>query len=152
MLEHVLEHCAKFAQVSELQAEILSNWDDLSVRYPLIRQAYYMIDGEEYNPYYLDMPMTPIESQLWQDIRNFPFQVRMYREYPVGKYFVDFGDPWAKLAIEADGAEFHDPVKDMHRDRYLESLGWEVKRVKGKDCIKKGIINGVLDDYYRPRY
>lgn len=77
--------------------------------------------------------MTPIERNLWADIRT--ADVVMYPQYPVGKVFVDFANPVAKVAIECDGKEFHQDVrKDIERDRLLESLGWRVYRITGADC------------------
>lgn len=77
--------------------------------------------------------MTPIEFWLWSDIRQ--ANVVMYPQYPVGKFFVDFANPVAKVAIECDGKEFHkDKAKDAARDEELLSMGWTVYRISGKDC------------------
>ena len=47
---------------------------------------------------------------------------------------VDFGDPVKKVALECDGKQFHNAEKDKTRDMYLNSLGWTVFRVTGKEC------------------
>lgn len=86
---------------------------------------------------------TPIESQTWQAIRCFG-QAPFYPQYPVSKYFVDFGNPVLKIAIECDGAEFHqDKEKDRNRDIVLLEHGWKVYRISGAHCVKM-----VSDDYY----
>lgn len=86
---------------------------------------------------------TPIEHQTWQAIRCFG-AVPLYPQYPVSKYFVDFGNPVVKIAIECDGAEFHqDKEKDRNRDIVLLENGWRVYRISGSDCMKQ-----VSDDYY----
>lgn len=79
--------------------------------------------------------MTPIERMFWGDIRD--ANVVMYPQYPVGRFFVDFGNPVAKVAIECDGKAFHlDKAKDQARDRALADMGWTVYRITGADCIK----------------
>lgn len=77
--------------------------------------------------------MTPIEAWLWADIRA--IGAVLYPQYPVGRRFVDFGNPVAKVAIECDGAKFHqDKEADDKRQREIEALGWTVYRVTGREC------------------
>jgi very-short-patch-repair endonuclease len=77
--------------------------------------------------------MTPIEAWLWADIRE--CNAIFYPQYPVGRVFVDFGNPVAKIALECDGAEFHqDWRKDEARDAELERMGWTVYRFPGWMC------------------
>ena len=80
------------------------------------------------------MQMTPIEWALWGDIRA--ESAVMYPQIPVGPYFVDFGNPGAKVAIECDGKSWHiDKAKDAARDAELQKLGWTVYRITGRDCF-----------------
>lgn len=77
--------------------------------------------------------MTPIEEWLWADIRE--NNAVLYPQYPVGRFFVDFANPVAKVAIECDGAAFHlDKAKDAARDAELQAMGWTIYRITGKDC------------------
>lgn len=77
--------------------------------------------------------MTPIEAWLWGDIRA--YDLVLYPQYPVGRFFVDFANPVAKVAIECDGAAYHqDKAKDAVRDRELLDLNWTVYRITGSDC------------------
>jgi len=88
------------------------------------------------HPYEIDWTnvFTPIELGLWSDIRY--VGLVMYPQYPVDRFFVDFGNPVAKVAIECDGAAFHlDKAKDAERDRILAALGWTVHRISGRDCL-----------------
>jgi very-short-patch-repair endonuclease len=79
--------------------------------------------------------MSPIESALWFDIRI--EGVVMYPQFPVGGFFVDFGNPKAKVAIECDGKQYHiDKAKDAARQAEIESLGWRVYRLSGSACNK----------------
>lgn len=77
--------------------------------------------------------MTPIEYWLWHDIRA--NDAVLYPQYPVGRYFVDFGNPVAKVAVECDGAAYHtDRAKDQRRDGELAAMGWTVYRAPGWLC------------------
>jgi hypothetical protein len=85
---------------------------------------------------------SPIESQTWMALRGFGFSP-MYPQYPVNKYFLDFGNPKAKVAIECDGAEWHlDKEKDAKRDLVLLEEGWIVYRMDGSGC------NKMCEEYY----
>lgn len=75
---------------------------------------------------------TPIEAWLWHDIRA--VDAVLYPQYPVGRFFMDFANPAAKVAIECDGAAYHDPTKDAARDAGLIRLGWTVHRFPGWMC------------------
>lgn len=117
------------------------------------------------SPYssYVDWPkiFSPIEWDTWQVIRG-DGRCPFYPQYPVGKYFVDFGNPYLKIAIECDGAEFHlDKEKDNKRDYELKQIGWTVYRIPGSDCrrpvnplyydvayIPEEDQNNVLKEYY----
>lgn len=101
------------------------------------------------DPYEWDMGrdiihMTPIERAMWCDIRC--TGIVMYPQWPTCGVFLDFANPVAKVAIECDGKEFHDPEEDAKRDARLASVGWNVFRMKGSDCL----LNGTEDE--RGRY
>lgn len=77
---------------------------------------------------------TPIEYGLWYDIRD--CNAVFYPQYPVGRFFVDFANPVAKVAIECDGFAYHqDKAKDEARQNEIETLGWKVYRIAGRDCM-----------------
>lgn len=77
--------------------------------------------------------LSPIERMLWIDIRA--VGVVLYPQYPVARRFVDFGNPVARVAIECDGAAWHqDPAKDAARQAEIEANGWTVYRITGKGC------------------
>lgn len=80
--------------------------------------------------------LTPIEYAMWCDFRG--LGIVMYPQYPVGRYFVDFGNPVAKVAIECDWAAYHtDKEADKRRHRDIESQGWRVYRFTGRECNEK---------------
>lgn len=80
--------------------------------------------------------MSPIEWRIWQDIRE--LGLVMYPQYPVAGFFVDFGNPVAKVAIECDGKEFHlDVEADRRRQSIIEAEGWTVYRFTGRQCCER---------------
>jgi very-short-patch-repair endonuclease len=96
-----------------------------------------------FDPYRLDFAsdMTPIEYSVWCDIRGtcLPF----YPQIPALNYFLDFADPFKKIAIECDGAQWHDAEKDAKRDARLKEMGWTIYRIPGRVCKK--LITPPLD-------
>lgn len=89
-----------------------------------------------YDPYPVDWHQifTPIERECWLSIRQLggmPF----YPQYPVGRFFVDFADPACCIAIECDGAQWHDAGKDAARDAEMREFGWCVYRLTGRQCL-----------------
>jgi very-short-patch-repair endonuclease len=120
-----------------LREELIKAWDTPR-RWSIIREYYELrkdrIFAGHFTPYELGLErfLTPIEDWLWQDIRGMglPF----FMQYPVGRRFVDFGDPVQQIAIEADGAAWHTPEKDAKKDADLAAEGWLVFRVKGRDA------------------
>ena len=62
------------------------------------------------------------------------------REYPFGKYSLDFAWIDKKCCIEIDG-EQHDRFKeykqrDIKKDTLLKENGWKILRIKWKDLYK----------------
>lgn len=54
------------------------------------------------------------------------------QEYRIARYFIDFALVSIKVAIECDGAYWHDAAHDAKRDRYLAGRGWVTLRYSGK--------------------
>lgn len=76
---------------------------------------------------------TPIETALWADIRA--LNAIFYPQFPIGNVFVDFANPKAKVALECDGAAYHDEEADAKRDAALREKGWRVYRFPGWLCV-----------------
>lgn len=120
---------------------------DLTARFKRIRAFYaelhdaIMANGCEWadgDAYAWDwqgrITLTPIERALWHDIRG--EDCVMYPQYPVGRFFVDFGNPAARVAIECDGERWHtDKARDAQRQAEIEAAGWTVYRISGRDCF-----------------
>ena len=75
---------------------------------------------------------TAAERHLWRVLRDRRFnKFKFRRQYPCGKFFIDFYCVEAKLAVELDGGGHGFPnrrVKDQTRDRFLEEQGIKVLR------------------------
>lgn len=76
---------------------------------------------------------TPIEAAAWSAIRG--AGLPLWPQLPVGRYFVDFGCPVKKVAVECDGAKWHDARKDARRDNDLIGMGWVTYRAPGWLCV-----------------
>ncbi|MFY1903828.1 endonuclease domain-containing protein [Achromobacter xylosoxidans] len=90
---------------------------------------------------------SPIEQEAWYHIRR--AGLSMWPQLPVAGFFLDFGNPIAKVALECDGAQFHDARKDAARDRKLAALGWTVYRVPGWQCLRDVELPPGYDDMHQ---
>lgn len=98
-----------------------------------------IMSGKGFDPYAICHEwmhaFTPIENNVWSEIRF--LGLRMYPQFPVINYFLDFADPIKKIGIEVDGKEWHlDKEKDLIRQRELEAIGWRIIRIAGKDTYE----------------
>lgn len=101
--------------------------------------------SDPYEVAYWPALFTPIEASLWSDIRR--WSLDLWPQLPVGGFFVDFGNPVARIAVECDGAEWHkDKDKDARRDRALNDMGWRVVRINGRMC-KTEILSSEEAEY-----
>jgi very-short-patch-repair endonuclease len=84
-------------------------------------------------PYVFDWAFNENEYALWRSIRQ--NKLVMYPEFPVKQYYLDFGNPYLKIALEADSKEFHDKAKDTRRDTELLGFGWKTFRVSYQENV-----------------
>lgn len=77
---------------------------------------------------------TPIEQMAFDAAIS--EGVAMYPEFPVGRFFLDLGNPRLKIGVELDGLQFHlDWAADSKRDAELWSVhGWKIFRCTGSRC------------------
>ena len=75
---------------------------------------------------------TPQEIIVWSRLRAKRFHnLKFKRQYPVGKYIVDFICLDKKLIIEIDGFQHKEENQeryDKERTNYLEELGFKILR------------------------
>jgi very-short-patch-repair endonuclease len=91
--------------------------------------------------------MTEAEVLLWQRIRRKQLKGRQfYRQKNIGDYIVDFYCPSAKVIVELDGGQHYTKegiLRDLGRDKYLESLGFTILRFSDREVFKN--TEGVLE-------
>lgn len=94
--------------------------------------------------------LTPHEVKLWSLLRDKRFiDLKFRRQYPIGKYIVDFCCPSKRLVIELDGSGHIEPKQtkiDKERDKYLNSQGFAVLRVWNNELDDN--LDGVVEKIY----
>lgn len=132
--------------------------ESLSDRFAIIKSSYIDVLHEmelqhkrDYtktiSPYFLNWNFTPIEVEAWNQIRYLS-NLALYPQYPVGRYFTDFANPFLKIVIEMDGADFHDENKDKKRDEVMKKMGWKVFRIPGNKCFKPILFEYENESFY----
>lgn len=87
--------------------------------------------------------LTDVEKKLWYQLRDRRFQgIKFRRQYPIGRYFVDFICVEKKLIIELDGSQHADNPKDIVRDNWLKNEGYVIIRFWNNEIIQN--LDGVL--------
>jgi very-short-patch-repair endonuclease len=93
---------------------------------------------------------TPAERRLWWALRGRRLAgLKFRRQYPVGRYFVDFYCPQHRLAVETDGLTHDDAraqTQDTHRDACLRARGIRVLRFQDDEVMSN--FEGVLEMIY----
>lgn len=104
--------------------------------------------GARTDPYFIDWGayLSPIEFNAWADIRyiGLPF----YPQVPVGRRFVDFGDPYLKIAVELDGKQYHEIEQDRLRDQELWRRGWRTFRITGRESYRLRTLDPLTAEWF----
>ena len=91
--------------------------------------------------------MTPQERKIWSIIKNRQFYgYRFRRQFPIGKYIVDFVCRETKIIIEIDGGQHNEPkdiLYDKERTEYLNKSGYTVLRFWNNEIDNN--ISGVYE-------
>ncbi|MGA3286214.1 MAG: endonuclease domain-containing protein [Bacteroidota bacterium] len=93
--------------------------------------------------------MTDAERKLWALLRGNQLGVKFRRQFPCGRYVVDFYSAKAKLIIELDGSQHYTNKgmqNDIERDDYLHGIGCKVIRYSNFDIFENE--DGVMQDIY----
>lgn len=107
-------------------------WDSIRARWAAMMPT--IAAGRRCDPYFYDWQFTPIEREAWDCIRR--LGLPLYPQVPVGRVFIDFGDPHRKIGVELDGKDFHDVERDTERDATLWDQGWRIFRIAGSDAMR----------------
>jgi very-short-patch-repair endonuclease len=88
---------------------------------------------------------TDAERKLWSVLRDRQVcDVKFRRQFPLGRYILDFYSPEHKLGIEADGSRHYEDEgrrQDKRRAEELSSLGVQILRFSDRDILKN--VDGV---------
>ena len=93
---------------------------------------------------------TKAEQLLWHLLRNRRIEeFKFRRQYPIGKYVLDFYCHEARLGVELDGGQHNEPDKqrkDMVRSAFIESEGVTVVRFWNNEVLleTEGVLGALL--------
>ncbi|TSC92509.1 MAG: hypothetical protein CEN89_646 [Candidatus Berkelbacteria bacterium Licking1014_7] len=90
---------------------------------------------------------TDAERKLWQVLRSRQLSgVKFRRQFPIGRYILDFYSPKHRLGIEADGGQHYEnkgKSEDGLRTRELAMYGVKIVRFSDLDILNN--IDGVYE-------
>ena len=91
--------------------------------------------------------MPESEARLWQRLRGKQIDgFKFRRQYPIGRYIVDFASIKARLVVEIDGDHHGNDRRealDARRTEWLQSQGWRVIRFWSSELGRD--MDGVVD-------
>ncbi len=102
---------------------------------------------------YLRNKSTSGESVLWNLLKSRNLKGRKFRrQHSIDNYIVDFYCPSEKLVIELDGdphGDYIQIVKDTHRDKYLEELGFTILRFENRFVFQdpEYVLNEIMNAF-----
>jgi very-short-patch-repair endonuclease len=94
--------------------------------------------------------MTEAERKLWSILRGNRFGEKFRRQFPFGRYNLDFYCHRAKLNIELDGGQHYTDegiANDKERDEYLRENGIVTLRFPNFEVFQN--LDGVLQVIYQ---
>jgi very-short-patch-repair endonuclease len=86
---------------------------------------------------------TNAEKIIWSLLRSKRMGVKFRRQTVMGRYIVDFVCFEKKLVIEVDGGQHCQNPRDVERDHWLRSNGFDVLRIWNNDVL--GNLDGVYE-------
>src|ERR1039458_7188416 len=92
--------------------------------------------------------MTDAERRLWQVLRLRQLEgLKIRRQFPIGRYIVDFACPERMLVVELDGGQHAEQESyDSDRTKWLESQGYRVMRFWNNEVLTN--LDGVKESIY----
>jgi len=78
---------------------------------------------------------TEAEKRLWSRLRSRQLGVKFTRQFPIGKFVVDFACRSLRLAIELDGGQHAENAADEARTRVIEAHGYRVIRFWNNEVL-----------------
>nr|GFD08674.1 hypothetical protein [Tanacetum cinerariifolium] len=96
-----------------------------------------------------NFPMPANARRAWGIIREIP--IGLYPQYPVMQYFIDFADPYRRIAVFIEENDSPWKPKDIYyQDRLLIVHGWKIFRlpIKVIDTYESDLLPEHLVDVY----
>ena len=96
----------------------------------------------------LRVDMTDAERMLWRHLRNRELTgFKFRRQYPIGRYIVDFICLEAGLVVELDGGQHAYSPSDALRTRTLEQQGYLVLRFWNNEALMQtdAVLAAIFD-------
>ncbi len=82
--------------------------------------------------------LTDAEQRLWFHLCAHRMAGQKFRrQQPIGPYIVDFVHFGARLIVEADGGQHADAARDLVRDAWLRSQGFQLVRFWNNDILQR---------------
>ena len=90
---------------------------------------------------------TDAERKIWSVLRNRQLcGVKFRRQFPIGRYILDFYSPEYRLGIEADGGQhYEDKGKNQDELRAADLVGYGVEILRFSDLDILNNIEGVCE-------
>lgn len=80
---------------------------------------------------------SPIEHSFFEAWCDAYPDIKLERQYSIGRFRVDFAHVATRVVIELDGHHYHssrkDRTKDAQRERLIQMQGWHVVRYTGSE-------------------
>src|SRR5947208_2085175 len=95
----------------------------------------------------LRQAQTDAERRLWFALRDRRLAgYKFRRQYPIGRFIVDFACITFRLIVEADGGQHAQEPRDARRGAILEAQGWRILRFWNNEILDntEGVIETVL--------
>ena len=86
---------------------------------------------------------TEAEKHLWYILRSKSMGVKFRRQAVIGRYVVDFVCFEKRFIIEVDGGQHCQNSKDIIRDQWLKSQGYDVMRFWNNEVLEN--LDGVFE-------
>ena len=93
--------------------------------------------------------MTDAERRLWSRLRASQLcATKFTRQFPIGRYVVDFACRSLRIAIELDGSQHSDSPTDDDRTREIETHGYRVLRFWNNDVLANtdGVLTRIAEE------
>ncbi len=108
--------------------------EEIKYRYELMLPYILKNKGHYVNPYIIDWDRFLNENELTVFYSCRCSGIAFYPQYQVGKYFLDFGNPYFKVGLEVDSKTYHVHEKDVARDLELKKLGWTIYHLTSSEA------------------